>query len=312
MVGQKKKAPRDLRKLEEMARAIVERHLGSHPRHLEYQTTGLSNHVFVAEHPCGQLIVRISPDKQKLSTYRKEKWAIGRAREAGIPTAEIVAVGDEVVSLPYMLSRRILGREATLHKDRLAILRQLGAHTAQINKIRTHGFGEQFDWNEEAKPLSWDAFLEEELNVDGRIETLLRNKMITAPRAHRIQNVLKTLRVSVSGATLNHGDIRLKNVMVNRSGKITGIIDWEHCLSSKAPPWELSIALHDLSIDEKEAFLEGYGLPDGELSALAPAVKALNALHYAPFIERAARHKEERKLELYRSRLAGTLDLYSL
>jgi hypothetical protein len=31
---------------------------------------------------------------------------------------------------------------------------------------------------------------------------------------------------------LQHGDLRLKNSMVNEKGQITDIIDWEECISS--------------------------------------------------------------------------------
>ena len=39
--------------------------------------------------------------------------------------------------------------------------------------------------------------------------------------------------------------------MVDDDGEIAAIIDWEECLSTIAPQFELSISLHDLSIDEK-------------------------------------------------------------
>lgn len=62
----------------------------------------------------------------------------------------------------------------------------------------------------------------------------------------------------------NHGDLRMKNVLVDQDGGICAILDWEKCMSIVAPHWELALALHDLSIDEKQAFLAGYGLsPEG-------------------------------------------------
>jgi aminoglycoside phosphotransferase (APT) family kinase protein len=55
--------------------------------------------------------------------------------------------------------------------------------------------------------------------------------------------------------------MRLKNVMVDEAGKITAVIDWEFCSSNVAPYWDL--ALHDLSVDAKQAFLGGYGVSEG-------------------------------------------------
>jgi hypothetical protein len=86
---------------------------------------------------------------------------------------------------------------------------------------------------------------------------------------------------------VNHGDLRLKNVLVNEKRLITAIPDWVTCTSNLAPEWELSAALHDLPIDEKEAFLEGYGLSGKEVSAAAPAVKASNIKNYLAIEEHA-------------------------
>jgi hygromycin-B 4-O-kinase len=111
---------------------------------------------------------------------------------------------------------------------------------------------------------------------------------------------------------LNHGDLRLKNVLVTGEGKITAIIDWENCVSSVAPYWDLALALHDLSVDAKEELLAGYGLSERDYRTAAPVIKALNLLHYAPPVERAAQAGDARQLEQYRTRLGGALDLYSL
>ena len=53
-------------------------------------------------------------------------------------------------------------------------------------------------------------------------------------------------------------------MLLDEKGRSCTILDWENCTSNLAPYWELSIALHDLCIDEKEQFLEGYGLSIAE------------------------------------------------
>jgi thiamine kinase-like enzyme len=111
---------------------------------------------------------------------------------------------------------------------------------------------------------------------------------------------------------LNHGDMRLKNVIINDDGKIIGIIDWENASSNIAPYWDFSIALHDLSIDAKQEFLEGYGIKTKDFTRMAFALKVFNIINYAPKIKRLAERKESDTLELYRLRLNGYLDLYSL
>jgi hypothetical protein len=70
--------------------------------------------------------------------------------------------------------------------------------------------------------------------------------------------------------------------------------------------------LHDLGIDEKEKFIEGYGLKAKRFAEIAPFVKAFNLLNYADAIERANRHKDRSSLGHLKLRFASALDLYSL
>jgi len=109
---------------------------------------------------------------------------------------------------------------------------------------------------------------------------------------------------------MNQGDLRLKNVLVDDRKRITAILDWENCSPNLAPEWDVSIALHDLSIDQKEAFLRGYGLSSKAVSAMAPVVKALNVVNYVAEVERLVKESPG-QLAHYRDRLQGDLDLYS-
>ena len=44
----------------------------------------------------------------------------------GVPVPEILEVGHEIISLPYMLQQKMEGEEAVNHPDRLNILQKLG------------------------------------------------------------------------------------------------------------------------------------------------------------------------------------------
>jgi hygromycin-B 4-O-kinase len=183
-----------------------------------------------------------------------------------------------------------------------------------INSIKTKGFGESFDWSQDktTAPKSWEEFLKNEWLLEQKLETLARHKMIDRGRQRHLRKVMdQSIKTSVK-SSLNHGDMRLKNVIVDQDGEITAIVDWEECVSTVAPEWELSIALHDLSIDEKQQFIDGYRLNSEQILEMAPLMKALNVLNYGPTIERAAERDEKRLLEEYRLRLNGGLDLYCL
>jgi hygromycin-B 4-O-kinase len=298
-----------------MARDVIAHHFGSRkPRRIEHKATGLSNFVFQISHADGDFIVRISPETSRIDSFIKEQWAQNKARAAGVPVPEILEVGSGVINQAFMISRVVEGGEATFHPKRFEIVREMGRYAALINSIETEGFGSTFDWssNQLSRNETWRAFLENELKFEEKLECLEKRKMLDAAKAKKIRQILSGAAKQKTKPSLNHGDIRLKNVMVDDDGKITAFLDWEHCTSNLAPIWELSLALHDFSIDEKQLFLEGYGLKEKKLLEILPIVKAINFINYAPQIERLASEKDAAHLEKYRTRLSGALDLYSL
>jgi hygromycin-B 4-O-kinase len=231
-----------------------------------------------------------------------------------VPTAQVLYVGDDAVPYPYMVQTWVRGQVATHHPARLKILEQLGRHGAHINSIDTVGFGSPCV-DEPGTPqgcATWAEFLHGELGLEKRLRALIEYKMIDLERAQRLREVLETAASGVTHGQLVHGDLRLKNVLVDDHGKITAIIDWENSLSSLAPQWEWSIALHDLSIDEMQAFLTGYGASAEHIEAAALAVKALNIVNYVPEIERLVESNAAEQLDWIRIRMSGALDMYSL
>ena len=104
----------------------------------------------------------------------------------------------------------------------------------------------------------------------------------------------------------------LKNVIVDDDGEIAAIIDWDDSLSTLAPAWEVSIALHDLFIDEKDLFISGYGLTVRQVEEIAPLLKTFNVMNYAHAVDHAIKSNDEKTLAQFKLRLSGALDLYSL
>jgi aminoglycoside phosphotransferase (APT) family kinase protein len=310
----KTKSPNTIRHYRDLVRTIVRHYFGKPASRIVYKPTGLSNHVFAVNHVEGQFVIRLSSERSKIDAFRKEQWATQRAREVGVPTSEVLEVGDEIVPAPYMISRRVSGEEATHHPNRMNILKEMGRYAAMINSIKTKGFGEFFDWSQDKAnaPKSWEEFLKNEWLLEQKLETLARHKMLDRGRLRHLRKVMDQAIKTSFKSSLNHGDMRLKNVIVDEDGEITAIVDWEECLSSVAPEWELSIALHDLSIDEKQRFIDGYRLNSEQILEMAPLMKAFNVLNYGPTIESAAERDEKRLLEEYRLRLNGGLDLYCL
>lgn len=313
-MNQTQEAPAAIREYRQLARTVTKSHFGREPSRIVYKPSGLTNYVFAINHVEGQFVIRLSPDVERITEFTKELWATQRARKIGVPTPEVLAVGNKVVPVPYMISRRVSGAEASHHPRRQSIIHEMGRYASLINSIRTNSFGANFDWTKEkhVKPLSWSDYIERELLVHDRLKVFEQHQMLHKNQMKHLRNLLDDAKKISARPVLNHGDLRLKNVIVDEDGEITAIIDWQDCLSTLAPHWEISIALHDLSIDEKHLFIEGYGLSNADVEEMAPLVKAFNLLNYANTIEQAATGGDHKTLEQCRLRLRGSLDLYSV
>lgn len=108
--------------------------------------------------------------------------------------------------------------------------------------------------------------------------------------------------------SLNHSDLRVKNVIVDEEGHLgdrrLGGVRLNNLASVTL--------LHDLSIDEKQIFLEGYGLSSDQIDSMAPLIKAFNLLNYSTAIKIVLEKNDHKSLADLRLRLQGSLDLYSL
>ena len=305
--------PPMIRHYRRVAKTIVERHFGKPASRIVYKSSGRTNFVFAVNHVEGQFVVRISPNADNMKAFQKELWASRKAREAGVPSPEVLAVGNDAVSEPYMITRRVTGTEATHHPDRSRIIHEMGRYAATINSINTNGFGSNFEWAGDGPEHStWNSYVKEEFEIDKRLQVFAQHEILPEEELQQISRIVENAKPRDGNAKLNHSDLRLKNVIVDEGGDIVAIIDWEECMSTIAPQWELSIALHDLSIDEKHAFIEGYGLSGRQVAEMAPLIKAFNILNYSRVIEESVADKNDKNLAEIKLRLMGSLDMYSL
>ena len=309
-MDEKQDQPATIRHYRNLAKTIVQSHFGKPASRIVYKSSGRTNYVFAVNHVEGQFVVRISPDLDRLRAFQKERWASQKAREAGVPTPEVIDVGNDAVSEPYMITRRVTGSEATQHPQRKRIVHEMGEYAAVINSIHTDGYGSDFDWTSNGtKHKSWVDYVEDEYALEKRLQLFAEHDLLGDEQLKELSRILEDAKTRRHEASLNHGDMRLKNMIVDEGGDIVAIVDWEECLSTIAPEWELSIALHDLTIDEKHVFIEGYGLSVHEVEEMAPLIKAFNILNYYQAIEGA---KDDKSLDEIKLRLKGALDLYSL
>ena len=306
--------PAQIRSKTALARKVVKHHFGKAAEKIEFKPAGKTNFVFDVITKDGNFIIRIASSKAKLSDFVKEQWATHKAKQAGVPVPEILEVGHEIIPFPYMLQQKINGKEAIDHPDRLKILNKLGKYAKVIHSIPTEGFGPVFNWskNKLSRKKTWIEFIEKQLQVAEGLKFLDKHDILSKKKIKKLFSEFEKIKKWKVTPCLNHCDLRLKNVLVDAEGHIKAIIDWENCASNCAPYWDLSIALHDLSIDGKQKFLEGYELDIDEFNKKAYALTAFNIINYIPALQSIITKKDKNKLALYKLRLDGALDLFTV
>lgn len=296
-----------------LVHAIVQRHFGTDPKRVSAMGGGLTNRVYRFRVPAGEHVVRTHQDATKIADYTKEQWAMEAARKAGVPTASVLEVGNFPDGRPYMIAEQVPGEAARDRPGRVGVLEQLGRLTAKLHTVRTTGFGTVFDWsgNRLSRHESWSGWLEHGFDVEGRIATLVGQRMLDRAQVAELRRRGRHAARWRKPPVLNHGDLRLKNVIVDPdTDRIAAVIDWDGCASMPAPFWDLSLALHDLGIDGKDAFLAGYGIKPTALTAALPFLAFFNVLNYAGAVAGAAAKKDRKTLDALRVRLRTGLDLY--
>ena len=294
---------------------VARHHFGESARRVTERGGGLTNAVYELKTSQGAFIVRTHEDPTRINEYLKEQWAMDAARAAGVPTPEVLEVGNFADGRPYMVAEHTAGIEGRQAPGRLETLEQLGHAAKALHGIRTHGYGQVFDWssNRLSRHASMAEFLAQGFDVEKRIGVLVQQRMLGKPQAAFLRRTAAEMARWKKPPALQHGDLRLKNAIVDpKTGRLAALIDWDECRSMPGAAWDLSVALHDLGVDEKEAFLAGYGMKAKDYAALLPYVRCFNVLNYADAVRGAAAdRKKPERLAWLRLRLAGELDLYA-
>lgn len=291
-----------------VARTVLRRS----PRQVRRRGGGITNFVYQVELDDRSVIVRINANPQKRKVFERERQAMRLARNARLPVPRVLHVGAD--PHPFMVLENARGVAGTHAYDQIGTVRQMGEITARIHRIQLPGFGptaiDAALLRSAPRRHSWGGHLEGDLHASERIANLEQMGMFLPDSAEKMRQILAHMSTWRRNPVLHHGDMRLKNIIVDQYGKICAVLDWEHCTSSVPALWDLSIALHDLTIDEKQAFLQGYGYGPRELTKAIGYMRLLNALNYAPVIAALAERGETAKLNWHRARFAGDFNLY--
>ena len=109
-----------------LVRQLVRHHFPKKVIVVKPLSGGLTNFVFAVSAGQERLVVRLSDKPEKIHFFQKEQWAVAQAKKKGIPVPEILEVGNDIIPMPYMISNKIEGEEATHQPGQFAATTEPG------------------------------------------------------------------------------------------------------------------------------------------------------------------------------------------
>ncbi len=252
-------------------RQIIRHHLPditAEPR-FERIRTGKFNTSFWVTVGHRRLVLRIAPPRDAVFCFyergmMRQEPGIHALLESrtSVPVAHVIAFDDShsLIDRDYMLMERLPGRpltEAAVNIDH--VLRQVGALLRQVHALRDTRYGylgehrpmePQPRWAD-AFAIIWNKLIDDVAAAgyyDQEEQLLLRNLLDAN---------LKLFDRPVPSCLL-HMDVWHQNILVDDSGAVTGLVDWDRALWGDP---EIEFAILDYCGISEPAFWEGYGQP---------------------------------------------------
>lgn len=242
---------------------------------------GSVNKVFIVEAPNTKFVVRINDQKESLEEYTKEAWCIDKAAVSGVPVATVIDVGV-IEEHAYMVQAFIAGDEGRDSQlPRSHIWRELGRYARLIHSIEVAGFGLKLqDLTQGDSRESWFEYLNYNIERLNENDELIKLNVVTQSQSRIIRAIFEDLKGKPFNFGLNHGDLSLKNVIVDESAKVN-LVDWGSAEASIVPHHDLiqMLKMNMLENDPDDAaiqsFLNGYGISQFEFEELRPTLESL-------------------------------------
>lgn len=242
---------------------------------------GTVNKVFVVGAGSEKVVVRMSARGEASDEYAKEAWCIERAATLCVPVTRVLAVGRRD-GHAYILQTYVAGDEGRDSRvPERYIWQELGKHARLIHSIEVRGFGLKLsDMTQGDARASWLRYLEYNIESLTEEDQLIELNVVTKSQSKIIKAIFAELKAREFIFGLNHGDISLKNTIVDRRG-VVNLLDWGSAEASIVPHHDLiemlkmSMLENDPDDDALRAFLDGYGISQTEFERMMPELESL-------------------------------------
>lgn len=240
------------------------------PLDLEAQTNlGNVNSVRAGELVSGkEVIIRCHPKGIKNGYFHSEAVAARKAKEAGLPSYDTLAVhdyegGDDFAfQVIEKLSGTAIKKWLEQHpEDEAKLLPQIGRMMARLHQVQVDGFG-AFD-NERAKSgelvglhrTFGDAV---RAGLPFNLDVLTKEGILTTEQAQSVTTLFSSDNplLDVRQAILVHNDFADWNLLTD-GDDVTGIIDWDECVGGD-PASDIACWSTFFDPERLKDFLDGY------------------------------------------------------
>jgi len=253
-------------------KSIIRHHRGDRSGDISLRRirTGKFNTSFFVDADKEQLVLRIAPPSHSVFVFyerdmMRQEPDIHRIvlSQTSVPVPRILVYDDshEIIDRDFLIMECLPGRPLTemhgLPND--AVLRQVGGYLAQVHSLTEDQYGYLGAHRPMEPQSNWaDAF---EIMWNKMIDDIVEVRYYDAPESVMMRSLLDQyigLFDRPVSASLLHMDIWHQNILVNKAGKVTALLDWDRALWGDP---EIEFAVLDYCGISEPAFWEGYGQP---------------------------------------------------
>ncbi len=222
----------------EVIARIVAKGIGKKPVDFDHILIGEVNEVYAVTLDDGsEIILRVGHKKDQ--GFETETWAIEQAKKAGVPVANILAIGVETKGekiLRYSIQEKLKGKrfDTLLWTDQISpkraqtITEQAGEVLARIHSITaTSGYG-SINQKGKGKFANTEAWVKAQLKKRDYFKTLFDANGLDPDILNAVfTKIEEAPALLTSQPRLLHSDYGPKHIFVGNDDVITGIIDFE-------------------------------------------------------------------------------------
>jgi len=255
---------------------------------------GVVNEVNIVGSGTDRYVIRIPRGRGRAEELAVEAWCAERARAHAVPPADVVGVGV-VNAVAYCVQRFVVGASGETVRS-AEVWRTLGRYARIINAIPLDDAPDAlFSRFGRDLPAAWRAHLDYNVDSFDDADPLIELGVYDRAVQSRVKAVVESLRYHSFEFGLSHGDLALRNLLVD-PGRPPVLIDWGSAATGPVPHTDLLNLLRNHEEldnprdDELTSFSEGYGV---DLDALRPQLDAMQTLAAIDLVRWARDHRPD-------------------